>query len=285
MSHESVFVSVHIVGHWGTHHPNNRNRVFPFLQYRATALYEMSVACNSKSWRESVEAVMLPLVQPIVSVSVEIPFTHWSYSSWTKSKKSTSLICKKSSKLAYYYPNRRRVLSISMKCLIQIKTMKNFGVWQVRQSGWSSDGRYGKPRLSATDFLRMSFESHNSRRPWQQIENPLATSVPSISIPSTRINPGIVSCSSASKANACCHWPPFSQALIAALKVITSHCRATAFQGQLWVSWGSWWLLHFINAYSADWCRRTTCESLQGSLVRQQPHRPLWKWDAGDSQT
>ena len=50
------------------------------------------MACNSKSCRESVEAVkgqsgLLPVVQPLVSVSVGIPFTKCFYFQWTESKK------------------------------------------------------------------------------------------------------------------------------------------------------------------------------------------------------
>lgn len=55
-SAERVFVTHRYVvdGCWGTHTTRARQKpgTFLFLQCRrATALYEMSVACNSKSWR------------------------------------------------------------------------------------------------------------------------------------------------------------------------------------------------------------------------------------------
>lgn len=188
------------------------------------------------------------------------------------------------------------------------------------KSGWSSDGRYGKPWLSATGFLQRSFFQATGFTQKFHADNKSRFPHPAFTISSihlhlhpTRINPGIkfgpaiqparpmhVAIDLLSRRHSLLHWR-------------SSHHTAELLPSnrKIWVSWGKTDdFLHFIHAYSARFMqvskknlavsgilpqndvsvkdkrgRRTTCESLQGTFVRQQPHRPLWKWDVGDSQT
>lgn len=103
-----------------------------------------------------------------------------------------------------YYPHRRRVLSISMKCLKQIETMKNFGGWQVRshhilqkwlKQWWQI---WENPGLVPLAFCRWAFfkplaSRRNAMLTTNQGFPPAFPSVPSISI---SIQPGSMQASS-----------------------------------------------------------------------------------------
>ena len=190
----------------------NRNRV-PSLFSNAELLHCMRWVWPATPSPDvfSVEAVLLPVVQHVKAICFgRNPFRTLVLLLMDKLKKSQPVeIEKKHQSWPWilnlnYYPNRRRVLSISMKCLKQLETMKNFGGWQVRshhilqkwlKQWWQI---WENPGLVPLAFCGWAFfkplaSRRNSMLTTNQGNPPAVPSVPSISI---SIQPGSIQASS-----------------------------------------------------------------------------------------